>query len=176
MIEQTIEDLSAGPDTDGAAEAKASDGETLAAVETQLAVLVRSLELVRRQARNRPSQALDRAVYLMLRTLDASGPSMVIALAALLGLDPSTAARQVAAMRDKGLVNTGSDPRDGRAVLVSPTAHGLQQMRDVRQARQNSIADLIADWPPDEQAALARVLTRLNESIREKRLQPTETH
>jgi DNA-binding MarR family transcriptional regulator len=111
----------------------------------------------------------------MLRTLNASGPVTVIALAVQLGLDPSTAARQVTAMKEKGLVSTRPDPRDRRAVLVSPTTDGLQQMREMQQARRASIADLVADWQPDERAAFADLLTRFNESIRQKRLQAPQT-
>ncbi len=143
---------------------------TLGIVETQLALLVRALEAVRLQRPDAPSQALDRAVYLLLRTLEVSGASPVNVLAEGLGLDPSTAARQVTAMKRKGLVNTERDPGDRRAVLVSPTPDGLRQMRRMQQARRERIAELVGEWPSDEQAALARVLTRLNDSIVRKRL------
>jgi DNA-binding MarR family transcriptional regulator len=156
MTRQMIESL---PDERNTAAA------TIDIVETQLARLVRALEAVRLRRPDAPSQALDRAVYLLLRTLDVSGSSPVNALAEALDLDPSTAARQVTAMKRKGLVRTDRDPRDGRAVLVTPTTEGLQQMRRMRQARRERIAELLDEWPTEEKVVLARVLTRLNDSI-----------
>jgi DNA-binding MarR family transcriptional regulator len=162
MTRQLIESLPDEQDTAAA---------SIDIVETQLAVLVRALEAIRLQRPDVPSQALDRAVYLLLRTLEVSGASTVNALADALGVDPSTAARQVTAMKRKGLVSTQPDPRDRRALLVSPTANGLQQMRSMRQARHDRIADLLDAWPPEEQAVLARMLTRFNDSIVRNRLQ-----
>jgi DNA-binding MarR family transcriptional regulator len=156
MTRQMIESLADERDTAAA---------TIDIVETQLARLVRALEAVRLRRPDAPSQALDRAVYLLLRTLDVSGSSPVNALAEALDLDPSTAARQVTAMKRKGLIRTDRDPRDGRAVLVTPTTEGLQQMRRMRQARRERIAELLDEWPPEEKVVLARVLTRLNDSI-----------
>jgi DNA-binding MarR family transcriptional regulator len=156
MTRQMIEFLADERDTAAA---------TIDIVETQLARLVRALEAVRLRRPDAPSQALDRAVYLLLRTLDVSGSSPVNALAEALDLDPSTAARQVTAMKRKGLIRTDRDPRDGRAVLVTPTTEGLQQMRRMRQARRERIAELLDEWPPEEKVVLARVLTRLNDSI-----------
>ena len=161
MTRQLIESLPDERDTAAA---------TIDIVETQLALLVRALEAVRLRRPDAPSQALDRAVYLLLRTLEVSGASTVNALADALDLDPSTAARQVAAMKRKGLVSTQPDPRDGRAVLVTPTTHGLQQMRRMQQARRDRLAELLDEWPPEEQVALGRVLRRLNDSIVRKRL------
>jgi DNA-binding MarR family transcriptional regulator len=147
------------------ADERATASATIDIVETQLARLVRALEAVRLRRPDAPSQALDRAVYLLLRTLDVSGSSPVNALAEALDLDPSTAARQVTAMKRKGLVSTQRDPRDGRAVLVTPTSEGLYQMRRMQHARRARIAEILREWPADEKVVLARMLTRLNDSI-----------
>jgi DNA-binding transcriptional ArsR family regulator len=79
------------------------DHDPLEAIEIASAVLMRNFELLRR--RSDIYAELDRSEYLLLRALQQTGPADIGMLAAALGLDPSTAGRQVAAMQRKGLVS-----------------------------------------------------------------------
>ena len=82
--------------------------EALDVIERQAAVLVRNFELLHR--RTDIHDDLDRAEYLLLRMLSESGSQDITTLAALLGLDPSTAGRQVSALARQGLVERHRGP------------------------------------------------------------------
>ncbi len=135
----------------------------LAAVERQTAILTRHFELLHR--RTDIHESLDRAEYLLLRALDESGPMRISALATLLGLDPSTAGRQVAVLQGQGLVEREPDPADRRCTVVTPTAEGLDRMRQVRRRRTEMVADLLADWSDEDLRTFDRILGQYNLSV-----------
>ncbi len=132
-------------------------------IEQQTAVLVRHFELLNRRSPTRDT--LDRAEYLLLRTLSGCGPMDINTLAAALGVDPSTAGRQVGAMRAAGLLAGESDPADRRRTVITPTEEGLDRMRTVRQVRAASIADLLADWSPQDLGTLGEMFGRYNRAV-----------
>ncbi len=134
-----------------------------AVIETQAAVLVRNFELLRR--RSDFDERMDRAGYLLLIALDALGPSDIGTLAGALGLDPSTAGRQVAAAEAKGLVTRHPDEHDRRRSIVSPSADGAAAMARVHEARRRRFGDLLADWSEEDRRLLATMFTRYNESV-----------
>jgi len=137
--------------------------EALDALETQIAVLARRLEHASR--RSAPHQPLDRAGYLLARTIDEHGPSSVNRLAQLLGLDGSTVTRQVATLVDGGFVDRAADPRDGRAAVVSLTTTGRRGMEQVRSRRTERIGGSVESWSTGDVATLAELLDRLNRSL-----------
>jgi DNA-binding MarR family transcriptional regulator len=147
------------------------DAEALAEVEIQFAVLVRHLELLRR--RTDASQGLERAEYLLLRTLDARGPLEIRGLAECLGLDPSTAGRQVNALAQQGLVERTTDTADRRRHIISLTEPGRRVMGEVQQRRLDSAAELLQDWTPEEVAVLASSITRYNRAVAARYLSST---
>jgi len=136
----------------------------IAAVETELASLTRHLERVSR--RSRTYERLDRSGYLLARTLDGRGPTTIGALATELGLDATTVTRQIATMDAAGLVERSRDPRDGRACLVGLTAEGRRRMAEVRNAREERLAEVLRDWSADDRRMLGEILARLNRAIR----------
>src|ERR1700736_1455148 len=72
-------------------------------VETEMALLQRALERLAR--RSDIHRDLDRASYLLARTLEATGPISLNDLAGRLGLDATTVTRQVSTMEARGLVD-----------------------------------------------------------------------
>jgi DNA-binding MarR family transcriptional regulator len=140
----------------------------LAAVERQTAILTRHFELLHR--RTDIHDSLDRAEYLLLRALDESGPMRINALATLLGLDPSTAGRQVAVLQAGGLVKREPDPADRRCTVVTPTAEGLERMRHVRTLRTELVAGLLAEWSDEDLRTFDAILGKYNKSIAERYL------
>ncbi len=132
-------------------------------IEVASAVLVRNFELLRR--RTTIYAGLDRAEYLLLRTLDAVGPSDICGLAAALGLDPSTAGRQVAAMAAKGLIERTPAATDRRRSIISPTETGFARMNTTRAQRRTGTEELLADWTEDDLRTLGEMFTRYNRSI-----------
>jgi DNA-binding MarR family transcriptional regulator len=57
-------------------------------------------------------------------------------------------------LEEAGLVIRGSDPTDGRAVLVSITAAGVEKLREHRAARTRRIADRFGQLDPADQRSL----------------------
>src|SRR6266576_2155637 len=86
-------------------------------VETEMAVLARVLEGLHR--RSEIYRDLDRAGYLIARTLETTGPVSINGLASVLGLDATTVTRQVATMEIARLLRRRADPDDGRVSLIS---------------------------------------------------------
>jgi DNA-binding MarR family transcriptional regulator len=136
---------------------------SLSRLETELAVLARTLEgLSRRSSIHRD---LDRASYLIARTLSAEGATSIGGLAAGLGLDATTVTRQVATMEAAGLVVRRKDPEDGRVSLMDLTARGHRRMEEVQAARERRIGDLVSGWPADDQRRFAELLGRFNQAL-----------
>lgn len=132
-------------------------------LELQTAVLSRNLELLRR--RSDVYDRIDRSEYLLLRTLEDTGPADIRSLAARLGLDPSTAGRQVATMTEQGLVRRTQDPTDRRRAVITPTALGRRLMNTVRGRRTEATAELLAGWTQRERRALATLLAKYNDTV-----------
>lgn len=139
------------------------DAAVTADLEFHTAVLTRNLELLRR--RSDIYDRIDRSEYLLLRTLDAAGPSDIGSLAAALGLDPSTAGRQVATMTEQGLVKRSPHPSDRRRAVITPTGYGRRLMNAVRERRLEATADLLAAWTPRERRELATLLAKYNDTV-----------
>lgn len=135
-------------------------------IEAHSAVLVRNFELLRR--RSMSSSELERAHYLLLRTLDTAGPHDIGSLALQLGLDPSTVGRQVASMEMDGLVLRAPDPADRRRSVVEATEAGLSRMRATREYRRSEFADLLEGWDVDDLHTLATMFGRYNEAVTQK--------
>jgi DNA-binding MarR family transcriptional regulator len=140
----------------------------LLAVERQTAILTRHFELLHR--RTDIHEGLDRAEYLLLRSLDETGPMRISALATLLGLDPSTAGRQVAVLQAGGLVERAPDPADRRCSVVTPTAEGLARMRHVRRQRTESVTELLADWSDEDLRTFDEILGKYNKTVAQRYL------
>lgn len=149
-------------ETAGRREPNAAD--PIGTIETEIAVLMRRAEATRRSG-SAPHRTLDRAAYLILRRLHEAGAQSVTSVAEALGLDGSTVTRQVTAMERDGLVQRRRDAADGRVTIVEPTAVGLRRMHGVRAAREDLYRQLLAGWPHDDRDQLARLLTKLNETL-----------
>jgi len=132
-------------------------------IERQTALLNRNFELLYR--RSAVHDTLDRAEYLLLRTLMESGPMDINSLAGRLGLDPSTAGRQVAVMRKAGLVECEPAPTDRRRSIITPTPDGLDRAESVRERRTEGFVQLLADWSEDELRTLGEVFTHYNAAV-----------
>lgn len=145
------------------------------AVETHLGALFRLVAQSKvRTAEGQPP--LERAGYVALAVLHDHGPLRTGALAALLGVDMSTASRQATALETAGLVLRNPDPHDGRACLLSPTELGVATLTTVRRARRDSLSQLLAAWTETDRDAFAALLARFTTDLDEAgTLNPTPT-
>jgi DNA-binding MarR family transcriptional regulator len=138
------------------------DPRTASTIELQLARLVRGLEAVRRI---RPSgTVMDRAVYVLLDRL-SGGPRPAAQLGSELHLDQSTVSRQLASLTRLGLARRAPDPDGGRAGVIELTDLGRQAWQDERTSRADRIGQVLHDWDEPDRRDLARLITRLNDSI-----------
>lgn len=138
------------------------------AVTGTLALLEQELTLLARHhlsnAQHSPDLVLDRSGYQLLGRLELE-PMSLGRLAEAFRLDVSTVNRQIAALREKGLVERIPDPGGGVARLVRPTRKGRDLLGADRRARRGHISRVVEGWEDHDVAELHRLLTKLNTSI-----------
>ncbi|MCG8917926.1 MarR family transcriptional regulator [Actinokineospora sp. PR83] len=130
--------------------------------------LVRFLRLsnhVKQHFTAKAKHAVERSNYALLATLVHTGPLRASALAEAIHSDPSTVSRQVGALVGQGLLERQTDPDDGRACVLVPTAEGVRTFRASHDHRTRQIARMLADWSDDDRRTLVHLLTRLNTEI-----------
>ncbi len=109
---------------------------------------------------------LDPAAYATLLWLAEREGCRLGELAALLGVDVSTASRQVRTLELAGLVECRRDPGDQRAKQLNLTATGAALLADARSAREEALVELLGGWEGEEVDSLALHLERLAEALR----------
>lgn len=140
-----------------------SEAGAIGTIEIELLTLVRHLETLGR--RSSLYAQVDRAGYLMLRTLERMGSVPTTVLATALGLDASTVTRQATALVAGGFVVRLPNPADGRSSHLAITATGEQTMRGVEQERRRVLLEMFDDWSKAEQLNLGRSLSKLNAAL-----------
>jgi DNA-binding MarR family transcriptional regulator len=153
----------ANPDSPADSRRTVRTTDPIEVVETEMALLQRALERLGR--RGEIHRDLDRASYLVARTLAATGPISLKDLAGRLGLDATTVTRQVAAMDARGLVYRRAEPDDGRVSLIGLAPPGQRKMRAEQATRRKRVQELLAGWPKRDQVELGRLVGRLNDAI-----------
>ncbi|MET7377967.1 MarR family transcriptional regulator [Streptomyces sp. NPDC005526] len=97
-----------------------------------------------------------------LVVLDTCGPVKLAALAATLGVNPSTALRMVERLEALDLVDRRTNPANRREVVLSLTSEGQDLVTRVLAHRRAEVRRLVQRLPAAERAALVpalRVLT-----------------
>jgi DNA-binding MarR family transcriptional regulator len=87
-------------------------------------------------------------------------PATVTSVAAALNVDQPRASKLVATAVEAGLVRREADQKDGRRALLVRTPAGQRLSAEIHAFRQQAIGSAIEDWPADERAELARLLTK----------------
>lgn len=132
-------------------------------IEVQSAVLTRNFELLRR--RRSHQLEVDRAEYLLLRTLEANGPSSIGDLADALGLDSSTVGRQASGLERSGWAERVPDPADRRRMIVQLTPTGRTAMRRTSRERRRRTESLLGHWSQEDLQLLATMFRRYNAEV-----------
>lgn len=109
--------------------------------------------------------ALERSGFACLVRLNEAGPLRLSDLARLLGIDLSTASRQVHALQEAGLVERTTVEEDRRAALLSLTAGGRATVERILSARRVVITEILEGWSAEQRRELARVLGHLADDI-----------
>jgi DNA-binding MarR family transcriptional regulator len=125
--------------------------------------------LLRRLRQVRPADELSLPESSALARLDRTGPATPGALAKLEQISPQSMGATLGTLEGRGLIERHPDPADGRRVVMSVTAAGLEVLRSRRSARAERLAHaLSAGFTPAEVsllAAAAPLLERLAQSI-----------
>jgi len=112
--------------------------------------------------------ALDRALFPLLVLIGRFGPIGVVDLANRLGRDYTTVSRQVARLESLGLAKRQPHAADRRVRASVATAKGRAAIERLDAARERIGRAVLADWDPREIDALARLLRKFADAIREE--------
>lgn len=93
------------------------------------------------------------------------GPQRATDLARVLALDPSTTSRHLSSLIRRGYAHRVPDPEDGRAHLVDATDAGREIHGHVAAVRDRMLGDLLAGWPTQDVADLARLMSQFNDTV-----------
>jgi DNA-binding MarR family transcriptional regulator len=103
--------------------------------------------------------------YGILRLVFEGEPLRASDIAVTLGMDKGAVSRQVAALREMGLVDTRSDPDDGRATLLVATPTAREGLAAFRSESSSDYGRVFADWSTAELRDFAALLTKFNTSV-----------
>ena len=111
------------------------------------------------------SPDLQPAGYGIMRYIKVREPIRAAEIATSLGIDKSAVSRQVATLREMGLIETTPDPDDGRAsllVLTEETRRAISGISDQTTADYGRVLDT---WSDDDLFAFARLLRRFTAEL-----------
>jgi DNA-binding MarR family transcriptional regulator len=111
------------------------------------------------------TEGRERAALVLLFPIHRMGPVRQGALAELVHADPSTVSRHVASLVDQGLVRRVADESDGRASRLVITDQGNNALQDLCHERESRLAQITADWDPDDLATFTRLFGRLIDDL-----------
>ncbi|WP_020669320.1 MarR family winged helix-turn-helix transcriptional regulator [Amycolatopsis nigrescens] len=131
----------------------------------QLVRFIRLINKVKSQHAKQGPDGIERAAYAILFSLIHDGPQRTSKLAEALHSEISTISRQSSSLVQHGLVERQSDPEDGRACLLAPTAEGHRVFEENRKQRNLWLAGVLADWPEEDRQTLNRLFDRLNSDM-----------
>lgn len=98
----------------------------------------------------------------VLGWIDRDGPRSIGELATLEAVRPQSMSQTVYELESEGLIERRQDARDGRRSQITLTPHGRRALHADRAAREGWLAKEIAQFTPEEQAALREAVRLLN--------------
>jgi DNA-binding MarR family transcriptional regulator len=101
----------------------------------------------------------------LLGSIAAAGTMRVSEVARMQGVDKSTISPQLRRLEQRGLLERTTDPADGRVVLVTATGEGRRWTKELDASGAAVFADALRDWPTEDVATLATLLTRLADQL-----------
>ncbi|MFG3281746.1 MarR family winged helix-turn-helix transcriptional regulator [Streptomyces sp. NPDC048111] len=107
-----------------------------------------------------------------LVVLESCEPLKLAAMAATLGVNPSTAMRMVDRLEAAGLVDRRTNPASRREVVLNLTDAGRDLVGRVMAHRQTEVSALVARVPAEERAGLVPALRALTRAAGELGVDP----
>jgi DNA-binding MarR family transcriptional regulator len=103
----------------------------------------------------------DMGMFLVVNRLTYNGAMRPVDLSLALGMTPTNMSKIVGRLVAAGLVARVAAPGDDRSILVALTDAGREIGRRIMDTAEANLADVLADWSPDDVDNLRRVLARL---------------
>jgi DNA-binding MarR family transcriptional regulator len=144
--------------------ADAPSAERLAAVETIARDLLPRTSLIARLLLRHTRSDLSRADTGVLSAV-VERPQRVTELATSQALAQPTVTQLVGRLAERGLVERTRDPRDGRAVLVSPTPAGREALDRLRREYRALLRAQLAERSDEDVMALAAATALMEDLI-----------
>jgi DNA-binding MarR family transcriptional regulator len=105
-----------------------------------------------------PRDGLSLTAASTLRKLDRSGPQRLCDLHVPEGVSQPAMTQLVTRLERDGLARRGSDPGDGRVVVVSITEAGRAAVERRRAGNAAALSERLRDLPPEDRAAILAAL------------------
>ncbi|GIF19703.1 DNA-binding MarR family transcriptional regulator [Actinoplanes tereljensis] len=135
------------------------DTDTLSAEDLAIAGgFERFYEVLRRLT---PRSELSLTAASTLRRLERSGPHRLCELHAPEGVSQPAMTQLITRLEKEGLAKRGSDPDDGRAVVVTITDDGRAAVARRREGRTRALSALLEQLPAEDHAAILAALPAL---------------
>ncbi|WP_434743204.1 MarR family winged helix-turn-helix transcriptional regulator [Micromonospora sp. SH-82] len=138
--------------------------EPVRAVEHELTALLRRSRAISLEIAREVHPEIEPNAYGLLLWLRRCGSTRLTELATRLGVGKGTLSRQIQALEVLGLVRRDPDPTDRRAWQLSLTEEGQRRFDAARSSRLDQIWRALEDWPAQDLADLARLLSRFNDT------------
>ena len=101
----------------------------------------------------------------ILRYIIIHGPLRAGDIVTGLGIDKAAVSRQLAQLKQLGLIASTPDPEDKRATLIEASQTAKSALETFRAEISAEYRTALASWPTEEIAQLASLLHRFNESV-----------
>ena len=109
--------------------------------------------------------AVNPATYPVVSAIDRLGPSSAAALADEVGRERSGVCRRAATRGAAGLLASGPDPADARAVLLDLTDRGREAVVTMRERLDRAVDAATDEWTDEEVETFARLFTRFVDGL-----------
>jgi DNA-binding MarR family transcriptional regulator len=100
-----------------------------------------------------------------LRMIARNGPIAGTEVARRLGVDQSTASRQIRPLEDAGLIARTTDDADRRVAWLEATDQGRAVLERIHGQRRKDAERVLGDWSAKDVSELARLLARFQQSM-----------
>lgn len=129
----------------------------------QLAVLLRKVRAVSRDAARMVHPDLDPTAYGLLIRLEETGGARLTDLSAYFGVGKPSLSRQIAFLERLGLVDREDEPDDRRSTRLVLSVDGATRLQTARRSRRVELRAQLERWPVEDVETLGRLLRRLTD-------------
>ena len=139
--------------------------DTLRALEHEMGVLIRRIRRVIAERARMIHPELSAVSYLMLGTLNSSGPARASTLVDTFAIDKGAVSRHVSFLLELELIERNPDPEDRRAAILAISKEGSRRLAEVSLRRREKVEEMLHDWTDAELEGFVRTLARYNAAL-----------